>query len=101
MISNIEHIVLRGLTHNEDYTRKVLTYLKNDYFETSASRSLFEISERLFSEYGSLPSSSAIAVEIEKLDGLTDEEFQSIGQLCESVYGESQETNLDFLIDTT
>ena len=101
MISNIENIVLKGLTHDETYTRKVLPYLKDAYFETSASRSLFEICERLFTDYGSVPSSAAIAVEIEKLEGLTEDEFQSLGQLCESIYVESEETNLDFLIDTT
>ena len=46
MISNIEHTILRGLIDDEDYTRKVLPYVKDEYFETSVGRTLFsKISE--------------------------------------------------------
>jgi hypothetical protein len=101
MISNIEHCILRGLTHDETYTRKVLPYVKDVYFETSVGRTLFELCEKYFSEYNNTPTSQAIAIEIEKISGLTDEEFRSLGELCESLFGEQENQDLAFLIDET
>jgi len=101
MISNIEHCILRGFTHDETYTRKVLPYVKDVYFETSVGRTLFELCEKYFSEYNTTPTSKAIAIEVEKLSGLTDDEFRSLGELCESVFGEQESQDLAFLIDET
>jgi archaellum biogenesis ATPase FlaH len=101
MISNIEHCILRGFTHDETYTRKVLPYVKDVYFETSTSRTLFELCEKYFSEYNTTPTSKSIAIEVEKLSGLTDDEFRSLGVLCESIFGEQESQDLAFLIDET
>ena len=48
MIPTLELTILRGLTQNEDYTRKVLPYVKDVYFETTASHQLFQICSEHF-----------------------------------------------------
>ena len=70
MLSSIELTILTSLIYNETYTRKVLPYVKAEYFEASVSRTLFEITERFFSEYDKCPTSEAIAIAIEATDGL-------------------------------
>jgi len=103
MLSSIELTILTSLIHNETYTRKVLPYVKAEYFETSAGRTLFEIAERFFSEYDKCPTAEAIAIAIEATDGLPEEEFKQLGVVCNSVFSDTgrQETALDFLIDET
>ena len=37
----IERTALRNLIHNEDYTRKVLPFLKSEYFQDRSERVVF------------------------------------------------------------
>ena len=37
----IERTTLRNLIHNEDYTRKVLPFLKSEYFQDRSERVIF------------------------------------------------------------
>jgi len=101
MISTIEHTILKGICYDETYTRKVLPYIKDVYFETSASRTLFELCEKYFSEYSSCPTAKSIAIEVERFVGLSDDEFKELGLLCESIFGEQETENLEFLVDET
>jgi archaellum biogenesis ATPase FlaH len=101
MISNLETLILRGLIHNETYTRKVLPYVKGVYFETTTSRTYFELCESYFREYNTSPTKSELAIKIEGLEGISEEDYQSIGQSFEALTQESESPSLDFLIDET
>jgi archaellum biogenesis ATPase FlaH len=102
MLSQIETTILRGLIYNETYTRKVLPYIKDTYFETSAGRTLFGFCKEYFIEYGACPTSEVIAVKIEKTTGLNEDEFQLLGQTAGSLFTEEEtEQNLEFLTDET
>ena len=41
-MEKIEFLILRNLLYNEDYTRKVLPFIKADYFQDSNQRIVFE-----------------------------------------------------------
>ena len=102
MISQIETIILRGLASNEDYTRKVLPYVKAEYFETSAGRHTFSLLGEHFSRYNRCASQSEHAVAIEQSSGLSSDEFNEIVSCGESIYTEETEKgSLEFLIDET
>jgi len=102
MISSVEHTILSSLIFNENYTRKVLPYLKTIYFETTSGRTLFELCEKYFSKFSSCPTKESLSIEIEALVGIGDEEFKSIAELCTSIFTEgAPSSSLDFLIETT
>ena len=42
MLTTIEQTALSNLIHNEDYARKVLPFLKGDYFSDRIDRVIFE-----------------------------------------------------------
>ena len=102
MISNLEHTILRGFIHNESYTRKVLPYVKDVYFETAIGRTYFQLCERHFSQYGSCPTREELAISIEGLDGISEEDFRGIGEAFDSLTETTgTENSRDFLIDET
>ena len=101
MISQLETLVLKGLIHNEDYTRKVLPYVEAEYFESACGRTYFSIASGHFTEYGSCPSRESLAIAIEGLEGISEEEFRQIGEAFEFLNQPSEECNLDFLVDST
>jgi len=101
MISPTEELVLAGLIHNETYTRKVLPYVKAEYFETSVGRAAFSICSGYFAEYGECPSRSAIAVRLEQYERTTEDEFREISQTLDVLLERTEVGSIDFLTDTT
>ena len=101
MISTVETAILKGLIHHEDYTRKVLPYVKDEYFETTVGRTIFHLCTGYFTEYGECPSRQSLAVQFEQLEGVSEDEFREIGQTLDVLCDETEVGNVDFLVDTT
>ena len=100
MLTTLETNILKGLIHNEDYARKVLPYVKDEYFETNIGRSYYELCKRHFSKYNQCPTKDSIRVGIEELEGVSEEEFQTIGLLFDGLFEETQ-IQKDWLVDET
>ena len=41
-MDKVEFLILRNLIHNEEYVRKVIPFIKADYFEDTNQRVVFE-----------------------------------------------------------
>ena len=100
MLSTIEFNILNALINNEDYTRKVLPYIKDEYFETSTGRVYFQLCTGHFSKYNECPSPEAIKIGFEHLEGISEEEFQQLGESFDSLC-EKKEIKKDWLVDET
>ena len=100
MIPNLELTILRAFIHNEDFTRKVLPYVKDEYFETAASRTIFSLCSKYFTKYSGCPTREALVIGTEGLEGVSEEEFRSIGETLPVLF-EGTEQNYDFLVETT
>ena len=100
MIPTLESTILRGLIHNETYTRRVLPYLKDSYFESSAAKVFYRLCSEHFSEYGVCTTLASLQVSIESLDKLSEDEFRELGESFGQV-SEDVPVNTDWLIDET
>ena len=78
LIPHLELTILQSIVNDETFTRKVLPYVKDVYFETPASRTLFQLCSEHFVRYGSIPTAESLAIGVEQLEGRTEEEFRSI-----------------------
>ena len=50
-MDNVEFLILRNLLHNEEYVRKVIPFIKADYFEDHNQKVVFEEISKFVSEY--------------------------------------------------
>ena len=41
-MENVEFLILRNLLHNEEYVRKVIPFIKGEYFEDINQKVIFE-----------------------------------------------------------
>ena len=80
----IEPIILHNLLTNEDYVRKVLPYLKDDYFSNGSEKKVFQIFSEHFKKYNSLPTKTEILTEAESEKDLDERQFK---ELKESISG--------------
>lgn len=62
---NIEDIILSTLINDEFYLRNVLPYLKDEYFTNTSHVKVYGLIKDYFEEYNSLPSVSALHIELE------------------------------------
>ena len=100
MLSTIEFNIIRGFIHEETYTRRVLPYVKEEYFETSVGRSYFKLCKEHFSDYGKCPTRDTIQVGIEGLEGINEDQFQELGSVFEGLFEETK-IQCDWLTDET
>ena len=63
-MERIERTALSNLIHNEEYTRKVLPFIKEEYFSDRTERLLFTEIYKFVNKYNSLPTKEALSIEI-------------------------------------
>ena len=99
MSDRIERIILRNLFYNEDFTRKVLPFIKSDFFTSHSEATLFgEINEFVL-KYKNLPTKETILVELNKRKDLKEDELTEIKTIVNKL--DKQEVELQWLLDTT
>lgn len=96
----IETQILQNLIYNEDYSRRVLPFIKPEYFTDRVSRTVFELIDGYVKQYNRLPTASALKIDAEEVRGITDEEAKQI----QGAIGELNNSDLpdeEWLIDQT
>ena len=75
MQSNIEQTILRNLLTDEKYMRKVLPFIKPDYFQ-GAYRTLFKEAGKYVGKYNRLPTAETLVIELQESTNMSNEQFQ-------------------------
>lgn len=96
----IENTILQNLILNEEYCRKVLPFLKEQYFSNRATKTIFEIVSEYIGEYNTQPTETALKILLEKTT-LTDDEFKQVDSQLNEFFNNTSETNVDWLVDET
>ena len=65
MNQSIEKTTLTNLISNEDYARKVIPFLKSDYFKVKEERIVFEEIQKFIDKYKKIPTKTTLNIEIE------------------------------------
>lgn len=98
---NIEKTILRNLLRNEDYVRKVIPFLKDDYFTVQEDRAVFSEIRDFLNKYNKAPTYDALMIEVESQRGLKDDQVKNIHETIKEFRKDDSETNIDWLIDST
>jgi replicative DNA helicase len=95
----IERTTLSNLVYNEPYARKVLPFIKPEYFSNRHERVVFEEINKFMEKYGNQPTKEALSIELDNRKDLTDEEFKSILTIVETL--SDAQVDMQWLVDTT
>ena len=98
----LEQTILKTLIYNEDYLRKVLPFLKPEYFSENTDRTLFNTINEFVQTYNSTPTIEAITLAIQERRNLTDEQVEKCKTNLQEIASASQEeSKLQWLTDKT
>jgi replicative DNA helicase len=98
-MEKIEFLILRNLIHNEEYLRKVLPFINEEYFEDFEQKIVFEEISKFVLEYNNLPTKEVLCIEVEKRNDVNEEQFKKLVHLITHL--EDVPTEHNWLIDTT
>ena len=85
--------------HNEEYIRKVIPFIKSEYFEDTNQKIVFEEILSFVQEYNQPATKEVLCIEIEKRNDINEQEFKKIVQVISCL--EDVATELNWLVDTT
>ena len=99
MPTNLEQTILRNLLTDENYMRKVLPFIKPDYFE-GIYRILFREAGKFVAKYNKLPNAEAFKIELDNADKLNDEQYNLAMDIVPQLFT-GEKVDDKWLIDTT
>ncbi|AIX16695.1 DNA primase-helicase [Synechococcus phage ACG-2014f] len=77
-MDRIENLILRSLSHSEGFSRKVIPFIKPDYFHDNAEKVLFEEIAQYIVKYNSNVTVQALSIEVEQRTDLSDSDVKTI-----------------------
>ena len=98
----LEQTILKNLIYNENYMRKVLPFLKEEYFSSKTEKNLYKEIFTFVEKYNNTPNVEALSLSMQDMKGVTEEEFTQINVYLETIEkNKNEESKLDWLIDKT
>lgn len=95
----IEEIVVSKLIFDDTYCRKVIPFIKDEYFDQISHQVIFREVRSFIDEYDTLPEPNAIALEVENKRDLSEEMVKRVLEILQGL--DKTEYNDEWLLDTT
>ena len=98
MATNLQSTILQKLVNDEQYCRKVLPFIKTEYFE-GAHKAVYKIVLDFIGKYNKLPTSTSLNIELDGAD-LSEEIYPSAIKVVESL-AENPQVEEQWLLEHT
>jgi archaellum biogenesis ATPase FlaH len=98
-MDRIECKILSNLIYDETYTRKVIPFIKETYFELLPEKIVFQEIHSYVMKYDDIPTQSVLKIEIENRKDISDDAFQTSVNLVNDL--KEEKFDEQWLLDTT
>ena len=95
----IERTTLTNLICNEDYARKVLPFIKSNYFDEREEQIIFEEINNFVDKYQKIPTQTSLEIEVSERKDLNETEHKKIVDIIKTL--NPMEVDFDWLVDHT
>ena len=96
----IEEVIINNLLYNEEFARKSLPHLKQEYFSDFIENKIYSTIEQYIADYNKVPSKEAIIIDLSNTKGLSDDQF-GLAKTYISNITEPERQNIDWLVNQT
>ena len=97
--SRIENTIISSLFFNEDYTRKVLPFVKEEYFGNRVEQLLYGEIFKFVEKYNNLPTKDAMLIELGQRKDINEEELNNLKDYVTQI--QNTEPDEKWLTETT
>jgi replicative DNA helicase len=99
-MQTIERTTLSELVGNEQYARKVLPFIKKEYFSDRTERIVFEEIQKFVEKYNALPTKSTLEIEIDTRRDLNEDDIRRVLNVVKELEND-KDVNYEWLVETT
>lgn len=99
MHTKIESVILQNLINNEEYMRKVIPFLKRDYFVDTSEKIVFDKVKSFIDNYNSLPTKDALTISTQNDKSLNEDQYQDVFNIIQNL--DPTDHNKDWLYKET
>ena len=101
MEKRLEQTILKNLIQSEEFARKVIPFLKSEYFTEVDEKTVFAEVKDYFDKYTKNPTTEALLINLDNSTTLTDNVVQSSKRLVGQLHDDSEETPQSWLVEET
>ena len=101
METRIEQTILKNLIQSEEFTRKVIPFLKSEYFTDSSEQLLFNLVKEYFDTYTKNPTVEALLINLDKSINVNDKTIGESQQLLEKLSADTDESPFEWVVNET
>ena len=101
MEKRLEQTILKNLIQSEEFARKVIPFLKSEYFTEVDEKTVFAEVKEYFDKYTKNPTTEALLINLDNSTTLTDNVVQSSKRLVGQLHDDSEETPQSWLVEET
>ena len=98
-MEKVETTILRNLLFNDEYCRKVLPFIKSEYFENLHEKVVFDEIGKFILSYNDLATKEVLLIETEKRTDITEDTYKIICDYISNL--DNSPADLGWLSDTT
>lgn len=95
----LEQTILKNLIYNEEYLRKVIPFLKAEYFQHGTERIIFNEISSFVSSYNTTPTIEAVVLAIKEKKNLTDDQVAKCEDYIHEIEQNKESSKIDWLLD--
>jgi hypothetical protein len=96
----IESTILAHLIYSEDYARKVIPFLKEEYFADHSDKVIYQLIGEYVNKYNAFPSKEALIIDLSNKDGVNEATFKECKEKVAS-FTNAAEKDKQWLLDQT
>ena len=101
-MNQLEVVILKNLIFNEEYTRKVVPFLKEEYFSDSIQKKFFSEVKNFIEEYKTPPSYESLLINFTESKKLNETEVKGCIDILREVNNDKNEkSEFEWLLDQT
>src|SRR6056300_550685 len=101
-MNRLESTILKNLIYNEEFTRKVLPFIKQDYFADNTEKIVFKEIFEFIQEFKNPPTHEALVINFTEKKDLTETQVSDSIELLREIHNQRNEpTDTEWLIKET
>ncbi len=97
---NLEQTILTNLLYSPDYTRKVIPYIKEEYFQDHTEKVIFRTIAAYVERYKSSPDQEVVKLDLQKAT-LNEEQYKLTQEYVDNLDARISDEQLEWLVNET
>lgn len=95
----LEPVILSNLVHNEEYVRKVIPFLKPEYFNEPSEKLLYEEISSFVQKYNNRPTKETLLIALDKVTNVSEPVFKAASDAVNDLSDDKKD--FEWLIEET